>query len=118
LYLSLGVHGLNGLGKAFEAIAAGNEHILSSGILPDFLNFALMYYPFAPLTSGTTGRRKLTQPTLMGIEIPVPPLCEQKRIVKRVEEFWKLCDQLEESLRQQQQQAEALVASAISHLAA
>ena len=97
-----------------------HAHVLrpSSGILPDFLNFALMYYPFAPLTSGTTGRRKLTQPTLLGVEIPVPPVGEQMRIVKRVEDFWELCDQLEESLRQQQQQAEALVASAISHLAA
>ena len=112
--------------KPFSYLISGpswvnnHAHVLrpSSVISPDFLNFSLMYYPFSPLTSGTTGRRKLTQPTLLGIKIPVPPLDEQKRIVQKVKEFWQLCAYLEDSLRQQQQQAEALASSVINHLAA
>lgn len=53
---------------------------------------------------------------IRNLVIAFPPLAEQKRIVTEVDELMQMCDRLEESLRQSQQRAEALAASAISHL--
>ena len=79
--------------------------------------FARQY--FASIGTGTSDSMKnITRGQIRNLPVPLPPLTEQKRIVAKVDELMKLCDQLEESLRQQQQKAQALAASAISHLAA
>lgn len=67
---------------------------------------------FAP----STAQKNINLGILDEVLIPLPPLAEQKRIVAKVDELMKLCDQLEASLRQSQQRAESLAASAISHL--
>ncbi|MEG4084620.1 restriction endonuclease subunit S [Microcoleus sp. POL10_C6] len=67
---------------------------------------------FAP----STAQKNINLGILDEVLIPLPPLAEQKRIVAKVDELMKLCDQLEASLRESQQQAESLAASAISHL--
>jgi type I restriction enzyme S subunit len=64
----------------------------------------------------STAQPSLSMETLRDINVIVPPLAEQKRIVAKVDELMQLCDQLEASLRQSQQRAENLAASAISHL--
>ncbi|MBW4481485.1 MAG: restriction endonuclease subunit S [Tildeniella torsiva UHER 1998/13D] len=72
---------------------------------------------FQEVSKQASGQASISQPQVANILIPLPPLAEQKRIIVRVDELMNLCDQLEESLRQQQQQAEALAASAINNLA-
>lgn len=67
---------------------------------------------FAP----STAQKNINLSILDEVLIPLPPLAEQKRIVAKVDELMQMCDQLEASLRQSQQRAEALAASAISHL--
>lgn len=47
---------------------------------------------------------------------PLASFEEQRRIVAKVDELMQMCDRLEQSLRQTQQQAEAIAASAIEHL--
>ncbi len=67
---------------------------------------------FAP----STAQKNINLGILDEVLIPLPPLAEQKRIVAKVDELMQLCDQREASLRQSQQRAESLAASAISHL--
>lgn len=54
-------------------------------VLPKYLNLALSYYPFIPLTTGSTGRRKLTKAALMAAPLCVPSLDEQQKIVAEVD---------------------------------
>ena len=67
---------------------------------------------FAP----STAQKNINLAILDEVLIPLPSLAEQKRIVAKVNELMQMCDRLEESLRQSQQWAEALAASAINHL--
>jgi type I restriction enzyme S subunit len=60
-----------------------HAHVLRavrSRLSTDYLNYMLARYPFTPLTTGTTGRRKLTQKALMEAPIAIPPLREQLKI--------------------------------------
>ena len=88
-----------------------HAHVLqpTSGINVDFLNYSLSYYPFDTLTSGTTGRKKLTKSTLLNIPYMLPPLEEQKRIVARVNCLLKLCDELEAKLKDSYNHQEKLM---------
>jgi type I restriction enzyme S subunit len=74
-----------------------HAHVLRpiDGMTADYLNICLAFYDFIPLTSGTTGRRKLTKGTLMAAPLTVAPLEEQHEIVRRVDALFKLADAIE-----------------------
>ena len=74
-----------------------HAHVLRPrpGVNVDFLNYSLAYYPFIPLTTGTTGRRKLTQRALLTAPLPLPPEDEQEAIVAEVDRRMSLTDHLE-----------------------
>jgi type I restriction enzyme S subunit len=76
-----------------------HAHVLraTSAVLPEFLNYSLMFYPFTPLTTGSTGRRKLTQKALMSAPYPLPPLAEQTRIVAEIERLLSTVDKTMEA---------------------
>ncbi|MDW7773165.1 MAG: restriction endonuclease subunit S [Desulfobulbaceae bacterium] len=65
-----------------------HAHVLrpSKAVDIDFLNYSLMFYPFIPLTTGTTGRKKLTQRALNTAPYNLPPIEEQKQIVSEIEQ--------------------------------
>jgi type I restriction enzyme S subunit len=74
-----------------------HAHVLrpSGGMHVDYLNISLSYYDFTPLTSGTTGRRKLNQEALLSAPLMIAPLLEQQEIVRRVEALFTLADNIE-----------------------
>lgn len=74
----------------------------------DFLNYQLYYYPFLPITTGTTGRKKLTKSALMNAPIKICSLNEQQLVVNELESKLTVCDKIEETISQGLQQAETL----------
>ena len=108
--------------KPFSYVVRGRSwvnnhaHVLRplGGMSAEYLNLCLHRYDFVPLTSGTTNRRKLTQPGLLDAEFMLAPMAEQRRIVARVEERRRLCADLRQRLTQaretQSRLADALVA--------
>jgi type I restriction enzyme S subunit len=73
---------------------------------------------FEKAAKRTTNLASINMTQLRFCPMPIPPFAEQKRIVAKVEELMQLCDQLETHLRQQQTQAQAFAAAAVSALAA
>jgi len=55
---------------------------------------------------------------LILITLPLPPLAEQKRIVAKVEQLMKLCDELEAKLRRSEDRASRLVEAVVQEMVA
>jgi type I restriction enzyme S subunit len=61
-------------------------------------------------------REGLSKKVLEQFEIPLPPIPEQHRIVERVSELMRLCDEVEDHLRSSLKVAERLAISVVSSL--
>jgi type I restriction enzyme S subunit len=85
-----------------------HAHVLrpTAAVHIDYLNYSLAYYPFTPLTQGTTGRRKLTQKSLLLASYALPPLAEQEQIVSLVEERLSIISELEATIEKALKRAE------------
>ena len=77
-------------------------------VSPKYLNLALSYYPFIPLTTGSTGRRKLTKGALMVAPIVVPSLVQQEQIVSEVERRLSLTSEVLAEVGKNLQRSEKL----------
>lgn len=77
-----------------------HAHILRPrpGVDVDYLNYALAFYPFTPLTTGTTGRKKLTQRALLGAPLAIPAEHEQKSIAAEIGRRLSLIEHLKEQV--------------------
>ena len=73
-----------------------------------YLNLALSYYPFIPLTTGSTGRRKLTKAALMTAPISVPSLKKQAEVVDEVERCLSISREVEAEVDTNLKRAQAL----------
>ena len=74
------------------------------GVVPDkglnqkYLYYFCVHFNFMPLDK-STGRPSLAKSDLLKIEMPVPPLPEQERIVARIEELFSQLDAGVETLK-------------------
>ena len=68
------------------------------GLDPKYLYYFCVYFNFMPLDK-STGRPSLAKSDLLKIEMPVPPLEEQQRIVARIEELFSQLDDAEATLQ-------------------
>ncbi len=77
-----------------------HAHVLraSGAVSTEFLNYSLSFYPFIPLTTGSTGRKKLTKQALMRAPFLLPPMSEQKRIVAEVDRRLSVVEEMEEAI--------------------
>jgi type I restriction enzyme S subunit len=87
-----------------------HAHVLraTGAVTVDYLNYSLAHYPFTPLTTGSTGRRKLTQKALMEAPYVLPPLAEQEAIVAEVEDRLSVIAALEATVEANLKRAERL----------
>jgi type I restriction enzyme S subunit len=89
-------------------------------MLPEYLHWLSKTGSFVELckaaSEGTTNRVRLKEDRFLALEIPLPPVTEQRRIVARIEQ---LAAQIEEARRlrhQADEEANALISSALHHV--
>lgn len=63
-------------------------------------------------------REGLSMARLKEFVIPIPPLAEQKRIVKKVDELMSLCDELEKQITESQTKSQHLMSATVHNLLA
>jgi type I restriction enzyme, S subunit len=87
-----------------------HAHVLRprAGVDMRFLNYALSFYPFTALTTGSTGRRKLTKAALMAAPIAIPPWEEQTRIATDLDGRLSVAEQIAKSFEEVETRATSL----------
>jgi type I restriction enzyme S subunit len=87
-----------------------HAHVLrnTKAVQIDYLNYSLAYYPFTPLTTGTTGRKKLTQAALLSAPYQLPPIAEQIEIINQVESCLSVAEEIEATIETNLKRAERL----------
>lgn len=92
-----------------------HAHVLDSYV-GDYLTFVMYYINSISLVPYVTGsaQPKLNQDNMSKIPIPLPPLAEQKRIVERVEEIFKLLDIIDEAHKKYSADAKILKSKLIT----
>ena len=115
----------SGVGKTNKLIAgrtAISRQLMAvrvTGADPDFVHIVLMnaadYFQFAMTGIAIPG---IGRKDVLELEVELPPLAEQKRIVAKVDELMKLVDQLETQLAASSQQAEQLMNAIVAELTA
>jgi type I restriction enzyme S subunit len=64
----------------------------------------------------TCGQASVSQPQIAGLAVPLPPLAEQHRIVAKVDQLMRLCDELEAKLIKSQTKSEKLVETVVKSI--
>jgi type I restriction enzyme S subunit len=81
-----------------------------------FLNSAIGRRYFEAASKQTTNLASINMRQLRACPLPIPPLAEQKRIVRKVNQLMSLCDEFEAKLRQAEADSEKLMNAAVKHV--
>ena len=102
---------------SFDACIGRGVALVRGWKAQKFLNYVLWSLGKKLLDQGKgTTFPSISYGDLAGLEIKLPPLEEQKRIVKKVDEVMKICDRVEENLSKKEELASAISDSVIHHL--
>lgn len=89
-------------------------------VLPDYILLYLKTHYFIetgiPKMTGTAGQKRVPKDYFSFSPFPLPPLAEQNRIVAKVDELMKLCDELETAQAKREKRRDRLVASTLHGL--
>lgn len=87
------------------------------GVEPEFIKLPLqLVLDHLHGETSLTTVKHLSAKQVNGIEIPLPPLAEQHRIVTKVDELMALCDQLEKSRSAREETRNRLAATSLARL--
>jgi type I restriction enzyme S subunit len=81
-----------------------------------FLNSPVGMSIMKGLAVTTSGLYNLSVGKIKSIEIALPPIAEQRRIVAKVDELMVICDELEQHLTEAKAHQSAFAAAAVHHL--
>lgn len=90
--------------------------IPNNRIFPRFLKVFLespSYWRQLDERTAGTGQPNVNATALKSLQFPLPPLAEQKRIIAKVDELMRLCDELESLVKRKNSHAEKLMAAAV-----
>ena len=74
-------------------VISGYENVYDRDFLFDLLSSPYAFYQFCDVVSGAVVKN-LNSDKVAKAVFPVPPMKEQKRIVKKIEELMPYCDEL------------------------
>jgi type I restriction enzyme S subunit len=101
----------------FEGLCSADMYPVSTNQNVKFLHLWMISSAFTYFASKNQARvvlPKINQKALNNLPVPIPPLPEQKEIVKRVEALFKLADSMEARLEEARKRVETLTASILA----
>lgn len=103
----------------FEGLCSADMYPIQALINREYLHKYMLSAVFVKQATRDDTRvamPKINQAALAEIQVAVPPLAEQLRIVARVNELMALCDRLEAAQAEREQRRDRLVAASLHHL--
>ena len=90
--------------------------LMASNYVRIWLGSDAVYGNIEERAAGATNQVELTSGMALNQLVPIPPLAEQHRIVKKVDELMKLCDELEATQTKHERRRDRLVAATLHGL--
>ena len=88
-------------------------------VTPAFFDIRYLFVALQTLDLDRLGKGVkpgLSRSDAYGLDLSVPPMAEQQRIITRLEELMALCDRLEPAMREQEKRRNGLAAASLHHM--